>query len=206
MFENEAPRWLPGQEPPELQKLLTIFFSDIDRAFPDRLIVWAHWDHANWDRKAGALCKVLGYSRGAAFLTAYGYSIDTGDQILPARPQPPAEAEPAPELPTEAEPAPQPPTETEPAPELSTEAEPAPELPSADCEDWLTGTVANILSNRNSGFIRGDDGGEYYFNIRDFTHRVKLSLGMRVRFQAEERMDHKRQRLRKNAVELTVIP
>ena len=186
MFENEAPRWLPGQEPPELQKLLTIFFSDIDRAFPNRLIVWAHWDHANWDRKAGALCKVLGYSRGAAFLTAYGYSIDTGDQILPARPQPPAETEPAPQLPTE--------------------TEPTPELPSADCEGWLTGTVANILSNHNSGFIRGDDGGEYYFNIRDFTHRVKLSLGMRVRFQAEERMDHKRQRLRKNAVELTVIP
>ena len=196
MFENEAPRWLPGQEPPELQKLLTIFFSDIDRAFPNRLIVWAHWDHANWDRKAGALCKVLGYSRGAAFLTAYGYSIDTGDQILPARPQ----------LPTETEPAPQPPAEAEPAPQPPTEAEPAPELPSADCEGWLTGTVANILSNRNSGFIRGDDGGEYYFNIRDFTHRVKLSLGMRVRFQAEERMDHKRQRLRKNAVELTVIP
>ena len=181
MFENEVPRWLPGQEPPELQKLLAIFFDEIDRAYPDRLIIWAHWDHANWDRKAGALCKVLGYSRGAAFLTAYGYSIDTGDQVIPAR----SHAE-EPDRPSEEEPASEP-------------------LPS-DGEGWLTGTVTNILPNNNSGFIRGDNGEDCYFNVRNFTHRVKLSLGMRVRFQIEERMDHKRNRLRKTAVELTIIP
>lgn len=183
MFENEPPRWLPGQEPVELQKSLAAFFDHVDRAFPDRLIVWANWDHANWDRNALALCRALGYSRGAAFLTAYGYGIDTGDQLIPARPRP-----------------------EEPEPSAKTEA--LPEQPAEDVagvQTWLTGSVSNILPNNNSGFVRGDNGRDYYFNIRSFTHRVKLSLGLRVRFRTEERMDHKYKRLRQNAVELTVI-
>lgn len=191
MFENEVPNWLPGQEPPEQQARLKELFDALDRAFPGRRIVWADWDHANWDRLASSLCRTLGYSRGAAFLTAYGYSIDVGGQVIPAQSRPRAAA---------AETAAGP--EEKAAPAAGPEGERTPAA--GPC--WLTGSVCSILPNHNSGFVRGDNGRDYYFNVRDFTHWVTLSPGLRVRFRLEERMDHRRGCLRETAVSLTEIP
>lgn len=72
---KNAPKYLPGMEPDNLQHLIGSFFSEIDSAFPDKKIYWNEWNHARWDKAAGYLCNYLGYSRGKDFLEAYGYSI-----------------------------------------------------------------------------------------------------------------------------------
>lgn len=245
IFENESPNWLPGREPAALALRLAEFFKLLENSYGGKHIIWEQWDHGAWDSEAVSLCRELGYSRGAAFLTAYGYSISVGGKLISALSAAP-EAEPQPEKSV-----PRPQTETAPeAPikpqaELASEASdkplansaseaveklpetpvkeskgpgPVPASPSSSPptpgresnagEDpglFHTGFVTLILPYNNSGFIRRDGGGDYYFNVRDFTHHVELSSGLRVRFRLEQRMDHKHRKMRLNAVDLSVI-
>lgn len=72
---NGVPNYLPGFEPDDIKKLLSSFFAEIDKSFPDKVIIWSEWNHERMDKAAGYLCKYLGYSRGKDFLEAYGYAI-----------------------------------------------------------------------------------------------------------------------------------
>lgn len=245
IFENESPNWLPGREPAALALRLAEFFKLLENSYGGKHIIWEQWDHGAWDSEAVSLCRELGYSRGAAFLTAYGYSISVGGKLISALSAAP-EAEPQPEKSV-----PEPQTETAPEAPIKPQAEPAseasdkplansaseaveklPETPVKESkgpgpvpasplsspptpgresnagEDpglFHTGFVTLILPYNNSGFIRRDGGGDYYFNVRDFTHHVELSSGLRVRFRLEQRMDHKHRKMRLNAVDLSVI-
>lgn len=69
------PKYLPGFEPVNIRKYLDVFFSDVNRVFPDKRIVWSEWNHERWDNAANSLCKALGYNSGRAILEAYGYVI-----------------------------------------------------------------------------------------------------------------------------------
>lgn len=245
IFENESPKWLPGLEPEPLARRLAEFFRLLDACYSGKCIIWEQWDHEAWDTVAVSLCRELGYSRGAAFLTAYGYGVSVGGSLISALSAAP-EAEPQPEKSV-----PEPQTETVPEAPIKTPEEPALEasdkpLANSVSEDaakppntpahesngpgpvpvsppssppapgreinagedpglFHTGSVTLILPYNNSGFIRRDGGGDYYFNVRDFTHHVELRSGLRVRFRLEQRMDHKHRKMRLNAVELSVI-
>lgn len=188
-FENEAPKFLPGQESAELRAELSVFFAQLDALFEDKLILWEQWPHDRLDHLAVRLCTALGYTRGAAFLTAYGYSVQTDGELIPARPAAPLAA-------SDGE---SPLSPSDPA----AEALPVPALRGGD--GFVTGSVIRILPYHNSGFVRQDGGKDYYFNIRDFTHHVTLAEGLRVRFKLTERLDHKYGRLRLNAVELSAL-
>ncbi|HIR85928.1 MAG TPA: hypothetical protein IAC00_02175 [Candidatus Limivicinus faecipullorum] len=252
-FENESPKWLPGREPEALRRRLEDLFRQLDSRFGGKCIIWEQWDHKAWDSEAVSLCRELGYSRGAAFLTAYGYSILDGARFIPAAPSSPPSAEaleahhslPCKELPASARrpvpeqtavpaaPVSEPSALGAPAPQFSAASErssvpassaskvPAPRAPAPqsstaserisvsnlgeDSSLFYTGSVTAILPYNNSGFVRRDLGGDYYFNIRDFAHHVELRPGLKVRFRLERRMDHKHHRMRLNAVELSVI-
>lgn len=245
IFENESPNWLPGREPAALALRLAEFFKLLENSYGGKHIIWEQWDHGAWDPAAVSLCRELGYSRGAAFLTAYGYSISVGGKLISALSAAP-EAEPQPEKSV-----PEPQTETAPEAPIKPQTETAPEasdkplansaseavekLPETPVKEskgpgpvpasplsspptpgresnagedpglFHTGFVTLILPYNNSGFIRRDGGGDYYFNVRDFTHHVELSSGLRVRFRLEQRMDHKHRKMRLNAVDLSVI-
>lgn len=69
------PNYLPGFEPEKIKPQLDRFFAVIDKTFPDGVVRQSEWDHANWDRAAGMLCKYLGYPNGTQFLEAYGYTV-----------------------------------------------------------------------------------------------------------------------------------
>ena len=253
-FENESPNWLPGREPEALRRRLEGLFRQLDSRFGGKCIIWEQWDHKAWDSEAVSLCRELGYSRGAAFLTAYGYSILDGARFIPAcapAAPPPAEAHeasnslpwgelsasaqgPVPEQASvPAAPVSEPSALGAPAPQFSAASEhssvpassaskvpapraPAPQSPTAserisvsnlgeDSSLFYTGVVTAILPYNNSGFVHRDQGGDYYFNVRDFAHHVELQTGLKVRFRLERRMDHKHRKLRLNAVELSVI-
>ena len=92
-FENESPKWLPGLEPEPLRRRLEDLFRQLDSRYSGKCIIWEQWDHKAWDSEAVSLCRELGYSRGAAFLTAYGYSILDGARFIPAAPSSPPSAE-----------------------------------------------------------------------------------------------------------------
>lgn len=221
-FENESPKWLPGLEPEALRRRLEGLFRQLDSRFGGKCIIWEQWDHESWDHEAVSLCRELGYSRGAAFLTAYGYSILDGPRFIPARTPaspPPAEAHeashslPCKELPASAR---GPVPEQASVPSTSAIEAPATQSSTAserisvsnlgeDSSLFYTGVVTAILPYNNSGFVRRDQGGDYYFNVRDFAHHVELQTGLKVRFRLERRMDHKHRKLRLNAVELSVI-
>ena len=72
---NGVPNYLPGFEPENIKQLLDKFCNELDRRFPDKIIVWSEWDHDRLDKAAGYLVKNLGYSKGAEFLEAYGYTV-----------------------------------------------------------------------------------------------------------------------------------
>ena len=221
-FENESPKWLPGLEPEPLARRLAEFFRLLDACYNGRCIIWEQWDHEAWDHEAVSLCREMGYSRGAAFLTAYGYSILDGARFIPAcapAAPPPAEAHEAShslpwgELSASAQG-----TAPEQASVPSTSAIEAPATQSSTASErisvsnlgedsslFYTGVVTAILPYNNSGFVHRDQGGDYYFNVRDFAHHVELQTGLKVRFRLERRMDHKHRKLRLNAVELSVI-
>ena len=44
------------------------------------------------------------------------------------------------------------------------------------------GTIKNWNSNRGWGFIEGDDGYDYFLNISNLRRGIKVSVGMRVKF------------------------
>ncbi len=245
IFENESPNWQPGREPEALALRLADFFKLLETRYGGKQIIWEQWDHEAWDSEAVSLCRELGYSRGAAFLTAYGYSISVGGKLISAlSASPEAERQPEKSIPgPQAETAPEAPIKTPEetaskasdkplANSVSEDVAKLPETPAHESkgpgsvpasppssppapgreinagEDpglFHTGSVTLILPYNNSGFIRRDGGGDYYFNVRDFTHHVELSPGLRVRFRLEQRMDHKHRKMRLNAVELSVI-
>ena len=72
--------------------------------------------------------------------------------------------------------------------------------------EFHEGTIARILPNGKSGFIRDDTGKSYYFNIRDFTRRVsELQEGERVRYALTERLDKSKNEMKLNAVQISFI-
>ena len=44
------------------------------------------------------------------------------------------------------------------------------------------GTIKNWNSNGGWGFIKGDDGYDYFLNISNLRRGIKVSVGMRVKF------------------------
>lgn len=72
---QESPSASSAEDAQQIQKLLRSLMQELDRAYPDRRIDWATWDHNRWDRTAGYLTRKLGYARGSEFLHAYGYDI-----------------------------------------------------------------------------------------------------------------------------------
>lgn len=213
--------YAPGEEPAELRLLLDELFSCLDAAWPDKIIVWADWDHAAWDRLATRLCAGLGYPYGAMFLTAYGYSILTEDGLITAAPaQPDASAgrrggetaAPAAEYAqgnTPADAARMAACEAEAAGAYA--AAPEESAPAAAQElranEYRTGKVVRVLQNGNSGFIRDDKTGrDYYFNVRNFTHWVDdLRIGLAASYRIEAHFVRKHNSFRDNAVDLTCL-
>lgn len=72
---TSIPKYLPGFEPDDIKPLVDSFFTVINKAFPDKVIVTSEWNHQAWDNAANMLCKKLGYSKGKDFLEAYGFSV-----------------------------------------------------------------------------------------------------------------------------------
>ena len=71
---------------------------------------------------------------------------------------------------------------------------------------FLSGTINKIFSDGKSGFIFADNGGSYYFNVRDFrSKKHKIYLNMRVRFTLEERLDKSKNEMKLNAVEINAL-
>ncbi len=71
---------------------------------------------------------------------------------------------------------------------------------------FLTGTVKMLLPNGKAGFITGKDGSDYYFSVRDFAGpRSTLTAGASVRFALEERLNHKKGTIEKNAVQISLM-
>ena len=101
------PEYVPGQEPEEIKEKISLLFSDIEKTFPDRTIIWSQWNHDRWDKAAGYLCSWLGYNKGSDFLKAYGYNI-VNEEKSPAvteqkQPQAPKEKKVSKPKPAEAE-------------------------------------------------------------------------------------------------------
>lgn len=76
-----TPKFLPGFEPDDIKPLVDSFFTVINKAFPDKVVVTSEWNHQAWDNAANMLCKKLGYSKGKEFLEAYGFSVVSERQI-----------------------------------------------------------------------------------------------------------------------------
>lgn len=125
VIERETKAIAPGNEPESLKSAVNEFFRAVDEEFPDKLIVWERWDHDRFDSPACMLCDELGYSAGAPFLTAYGYSIITPNGLI--KPQ---------------------------APENSSEAAEHPIEPENPTGEYHFGRIVRILDNKNSGFVR----------------------------------------------------
>jgi cold shock CspA family protein len=65
------------------------------------------------------------------------------------------------------------------------------------------GTVTKLLPNGHAGFIHGDDGMDYYFDMRDWRARnSKPTERMRVSFTTKSGFDKKRQRSTTVAAEI----
>ena len=205
IVKREAQATAPGHEPEHLKLTLENFFCALDGAFPGKRIIWRDWDHARFDKLASYLRAELGYSAGAPFLTAYGYTIETDDNVL----CPEAEDEPkdstagvVPETVTETV------QEETPAPEQETEAQPAEDAAQPEEAGVVhTGRIIRVLGNKNSGFVRDDaSGDDYYFNIRSFTQWADaLAPGQAVSFHLASRFDRRQNRMRENAVELSYV-
>ena len=59
----------------------------------------------------------------------------------------------------------------------------------------LTGIITKMLPNGHAGFIRGDDGGDFYFDTREWKERrSKPAEGVHVTFATRRGFDRKRQR------------
>ena len=205
IVKREAQATAPGHEPEHLKLTLENFFCALDGAFPGKRIIWRDWDHARFDKLASYLRAELGYSAGAPFLTAYGYTIETDDNVL----CPEAEDESV-ESTAEAvtETAPVEVQEETPESKQGTEAQSAGDEPQPEATgDVHTGRIIRVLGNKNSGFVRDDaSGDDYYFNIRSFTQWADaLAPGQAVSFHLASRFDRRQNRMRENAVELSYV-
>ena len=179
--DNELPGSVQKPDQNELDRLTRQFFEKIDRRFSGKYIIWSQWDHESWDSDAVYLCRNLGYSSGASFLMAYGYSIETDSGVLRPWYSPAVAA--ASDIGSSS------------AAGTTAEAEPH------------TGKIFSILPNNISGFVRDDaTGRDYYFNIRSFTRWIdKLEVRRPVHFRVEARMDHRRGQLRDTVVALEYL-
>jgi len=73
-------------------------------------------------------------------------------------------------------------------------------------KEFLTGAVVRLLPEGKSGFIRADNGSEYYFSARDLHGRHREpQVGMRVRFSLMDRIDKRKGIIKPNAVDITVM-
>lgn len=183
VVEREAQAIAPGNEPEPLKSALIDFFRAVDEVFPDKLIVWERWDHDRFDKSASMLCEELGYSAGAPFLTAYGYSIITPNGLI---------------KPTDAS------TKKESAKPLAPSKA---EITEKANDEYRIGRIVRILPNKNSGFVReSGTKKDYYFNIRSFTRWVgRIQLGRRVTFKVEVQTDREQNTKHASAVALTYI-
>lgn len=65
------------------------------------------------------------------------------------------------------------------------------------------GVIEKILPNGGSGFIRTDDNESYYFNFKDAKCNKQLLVpGNRMKFVLMDRMDRKKNTVKKNAVDI----
>lgn len=207
IVKREAQATAPGHEPEHLKLTLENFFCALDGAFPGKRIIWRDWDHARFDKLASYLRAELGYSAGAPFLTAYGYTIETDDNVLCPKAEDESEnsaAQIAPETVTETAPVEM--QEEPPAPEPEARSAGDDAQPEA-AGDVHTGRIIRVLGNKNSGFVRDDaSGDDYYFNIRSFTQWADaLAPGRAVSFRLARRFDRRQNRMRENAVELSYV-
>lgn len=71
---------------------------------------------------------------------------------------------------------------------------------------FISGIVSRISLSENYGFVKSDKNDtQYYFKFRDLKcDSRRLSVGTKVRFVLEERVDKKRNILRTNAIELSL--
>lgn len=209
IVKREAQATAPGHEPEHLKLTLENFFCALDGAFPGKRIIWRDWDHARFDKLASYLRAELGYSAGAPFLTAYGYTIETDDNVLcPEAEDEPVEstADAVPETVTETAPVEM--QGKSPAAEQGMEARSAgDEAQPEEAGAVHTGKIIRVLGNKNSGFVRDDvSGDDYYFNIRSFTQWADaLAPGRAVSFRLARRFDRRQNRMRENAVELSYV-
>lgn len=197
IVKREAQATAPGHEPEHLKLTLENFFCALDGAFPGKRIIWRDWDHARFDKLASYLRAELGYSAGAPFLTAYGYTIETDDNVLCPEAEDESENSTAETV-----------TETVQEEVQETEAQPAEDAAQPEeAGDVHTGRIIRVLGNKNSGFVRDDaSGDDYYFNIRSFTQWADaLAPGQAVSFRLARRFDRRQNRMRENAVELSYV-
>lgn len=73
-------------------------------------------------------------------------------------------------------------------------------------KSYLTGVVIRVLPEGGSGFIQDEQGGQYYFNAKDYTHgKQKPIVDQRVRFTLVDKLDRKKNEVKKNAVDISII-
>ena len=71
---------------------------------------------------------------------------------------------------------------------------------------FMTGSIIRLLGEGKSGFIRADNGEEYYFNVRDILGKCNsINVGQRVKFTLMDKLDKKKNEIKKNAVEIVFI-
>lgn len=70
-------------------------------------------------------------------------------------------------------------------------------------KEFHEGTIERILPNGGSGFIRAENGESHYFNFRDAKcKQALLQPGSRVKFVLIDRMDKKKNQMKKNAIDI----
>lgn len=67
-----------GSEPANIKKRIDTLFPKLDEAYPDKVIRGLQKDHKKWAETVTELYRALGYSSGAEFLEAYGYTVEKG--------------------------------------------------------------------------------------------------------------------------------
>ena len=71
---------------------------------------------------------------------------------------------------------------------------------------FLSGTIKTIFPEGKTGYILADNGGSYYFSVRDFRgKRDEIRTDMRVRFTIEERLDKRKNEIKLNAADICAL-
>ena len=79
MSEFPGVLYRPGEEPDKIRQRIDRLFEKLDSAYPDKVIISLHNAHKKWGETVTELYRLLGYPDGNSFLTAYGYTVVTGD-------------------------------------------------------------------------------------------------------------------------------